>query len=139
MVCSLIFREINDTRWIWRSSILNIDDLWNKNDRVCSVHEDIMLNYKGNIAEKKERVKILMPDLDYNERIETSAVVKEAESSRVDRVSHKTETEWRNINSNIVALFQSNSFISCLRCQHALITLWENSIWRIHPSVLMQL
>ena len=54
-----------------------------------------MLDYEGNIVEKKDRLRILVSDLEDNELIEVSAVFSEAEVLLVNKLFHKSDSEHR--------------------------------------------
>ena len=64
--------------------LLTSEGPWNPHSDVCSRNEDGMLDYEGNMVDKKERTRILMSEVEDDPAIEISAVVSELESSIID-------------------------------------------------------
>ena len=82
-----------------------------------------MLNYGGNMAKKKYRIRTLILEIDDDERTEVLAAVSEARSSLVNNIFHKAVSKCTIINGNLGDLFLK-IILMCivLRCQYALLT-----------------
>ena len=65
--------------------LLTPEGPWNPHSDVYSRNEDGMLDYDGNMVDKKERTRILMSEVEDDPAMEISAVVSELESSIIDK------------------------------------------------------
>ena len=74
---------------------------WNSSSDVYSINEDKMLEYKGEIIEKKDLVRILMSEIEEDKTTEASAEISEAEASLIDRLCHESHSECRSIHGDL--------------------------------------
>ena len=95
-----------------RVLLLTPDGPWDPNTDVYSRNEDSMLDYEGNMVEKKDRLRILVSDLEDNELMEVSAVVSEAEVSLVNKLCHESDSEYRSIHGDLGDLLHRDGCIS---------------------------
>ena len=59
--------------------LLTPDGPWNPNSDIYSRNKDNMLDYKGKMIEKEDRVRTLMSEIEEDKMMEVSAVISEAE------------------------------------------------------------
>ena len=69
--------------------LLTPDVPWNSNTDVYSRNDDIMLDYKGEMIEKKDRVRTLMSEIEDDKMMEVSALISEDEESPIERLYHE--------------------------------------------------
>ena len=66
------------------------------------------MNYKGEIIEKKNRIRILISDIEGDEIIEVSAVISKAETSLRNRIFYERHSEYRLIYGNLADLLYNS-------------------------------
>ena len=62
------------------------DGPWNSHKIDCSEMEDSMLDFEGNLAEKRQSVRIMMPDIGSSERMKREAVLINLEMTMIDKL-----------------------------------------------------
>ena len=77
---------------------------WNPNINSHSKNEDSMSDCKGELIEKKDRIRMLVPDTEENKMMEASAFVRKDESSLTNRLCHESHSEHRSIHGNLAEL-----------------------------------
>ena len=92
--------------------LLTPDGPWNPNTDVYSRNEDSMLDYKGEMIENKDRVRILMSEIEDDKMMEVSAVISEAEASLIDRLYHESHSEYRSIHEDLGDLLHDDGCVS---------------------------
>ena len=71
-----------------------------------------MLDYKEKMIEKKDRVRMLMSEIEEDKMMEMSAVISEAESSLIDRLCHESHSEYRSIHGDLGDLLHEDGCLS---------------------------
>ena len=88
---------------------------WNSSSDVYSINDDKMLDYKGEMIEKKDRVRMLMLEIEEDKMMEASAEISEAEASLIDRLCHKSHSECRSIHGDLGDLLHDDEYSSRLK------------------------
>ena len=71
-----------------------------------------MLDYKGEMIEKKDRIRTLMSEIEDDSTMEASAVISEAESSLINRRCNESHSEHRSIHGEIGDLLHEDGCLS---------------------------
>ena len=71
-----------------------------------------MLDCKGEMIERKDRVRMLMSEIKEDKMTEASEEISEAESSPMSRFCHESHSEFRSIHGNLVDLLHEDGHLS---------------------------
>ena len=83
---------------------LTPEGVWDPNSDVHAINEANMMDFEGNMKPEKERVKILLSDVEECKQMNTSSVICDAEVSAIDKVFQKFsvhEVEKRNNDADL--------------------------------------
>ena len=67
-----------------------------------------MLDCRGEMIENKDRIRILMSEIEDNKMMEVSTVICEAEASLIDRLCHESHRECRSIHRDLGELLHDD-------------------------------
>ena len=71
-----------------------------------------MLDYEGEIIKNKDRVRMLMSEIEDYAMMEASTVISEAESSLINRICHESHSEDRSIHGDLGDLLHDDGYLS---------------------------
>lgn len=95
-----------------RVLLLTPDGPSNSNTDVYSRNEDNMLDYKCEMIEKKDIIRILMSDAEEDGMMEVLAVISEAKTPLINRLFHESHSECRSTHGDLADLLCNDGYTS---------------------------